>query len=53
MEDNHFIDILIINVKNKYMVNTLNLAKFNFWGILSFSVCFPPNESRDMFGYVT
>ena len=52
MEENHFIDILIIKVKNKYMVNSLNLTKYKFLGMISFTICFPPNESPDMFGHV-
>ena len=43
-------DMLIFNVKNKYMTNNINLTTYKFWGILTFSVCFPPNESRDTFG---
>ena len=52
MEENHFIGILIINVKNKYKVNSIHLTKY-FWGILSFAICFPQNESHDMFSNVT
>ena len=45
MEENHFIDTLIINVENKYMVNSLYKS---FWGYFHFLFVFPPNESRDI-----
>ena len=38
MEENHFIDTLIINVENKYMVNSLNKS---FGGYFHFLFVFP------------
>ena len=40
MEENHFIDTLIIYVKNKYMVNKVKLNK-SFGGYFHFLFVFP------------
>ena len=43
-EENHFIDILIINVNNKYMVHSINLTEYTFFGETSIYDLFSPNK---------